>query len=246
MSELFQNAKDNLSFLLVSALIVAGAIILAKVVEKLIGFKADTRIRVRRIAFIGIFSAIATVLMLLEIPLPFLAPPFYKIDFSELPVLICAFAYGPVAGMITEFLKVLLKLLFKGTTTAFVGDLANFVIGIMLILPASIIYHIKKTRKNALIGLGAGVALMTVFGTVFNAVYLLPTFAELYGMPLDAIIGMGAEINANITDVTTFVCFCVAPFNLLKGLAVSVLTFFLYKPLSPMIHKVHDDTLQSR
>ncbi len=246
MSELFQNAKDNLSFLLVSALIVAGAIILAKVVEKLIGFKADTRIRVRRIAFIGIFSAIATVLMLLEIPLPFLAPPFYKIDFSELPVLICAFAYGPVAGMITEFLKVLLKLLFKGTTTAFVGDLANFVIGIMLILPASIIYHIKKTRKNALIGLGAGDALMTVFGTVFNAVYLLPTFAELYGMPLDAIIGMGAEINANITDVTTFVCFCVAPFNLLKGLAVSVLTFFLYKPLSPMIHKVHDDTLQSR
>ncbi|MBO4902347.1 MAG: ECF transporter S component [Lachnospiraceae bacterium] len=245
MSELFQNAKENLSFLLVSLVIVLAAVVLAKAIEKAIGFENDERNRTRRLAFVGIFSAISGVLMLLEFPLPF-APPFYKIDLSELPVLICAFAYGPMAGVISEFLKVLIKLLIKGTTTAFVGDLANFVIGIMLILPAAVIYHVKKTRKTALIGMGAGIALMTVFGTVFNAVYLLPTFARLYGMPLEAIIDMGTQINTGIHDVTTFVCFCVAPFNLVKGILVSLLTFLLYKRLSPMIHKVHDDTLLTR
>ena len=240
MKELMKTMEENMEFLLISLAIVAAAIILAKIVEKVIGFKNDERNRTRRITFIGIFSAIAGVLMFLEFPLPF-APPFYKLDFSELPVLICAFAYGPMAGVIAEFLKVVLKLLFKGTTTAFVGDLANFVVGLMMILPASIIYHIKKTRKTALIGMGAGIVLMTVFGTVFNAVYLLPTFAELYGMPLDAIIAMGSEINAGIHDVTTFVCFCVAPFNLVKGLLVSVFTYLLYKRLSPFIHKIQEE-----
>ena len=76
---------------------------------------------------------------------------------------------------------------------------------------------------------------MSVFGTLFNAVYLLPTFAVMYGMPLDALIGMGTAINANVTDVFTFVAFCVAPLNLVKGGVVSVLTFALYKPLSPIL-----------
>lgn len=76
---------------------------------------------------------------------------------------------------------------------------------------------------------------MTIFGTLFNAVYLLPTFAVMFGMPLDALIGMGTALNANVTDVFTFVAFCVAPLNLIKGAAVSVLTFVLYKPLSPIL-----------
>ena len=106
-----------------------------------------------------------------------------------------------------RFLKIFLKLLIKGTSTAFVGELANFVVGIMLILPASIIYHIKKSRKSALIGMGAGIVLMTVFGTIFNAVYLLPTFAALFHMDLNEIIAMGTAVNGGIKDVTTFVCF---------------------------------------
>ncbi|MCR5268822.1 MAG: ECF transporter S component [Lachnospiraceae bacterium] len=245
MSELLQNAKENWSFLLVSLAIVIVAVILAKIVERCIGFRNDERIRVRRTVFIGIFSAISAVLMVLEFPLLFIAPGFYKLDFSELPVLICGFAYGPMAGVIAEFLKIFLKLLIKGTSTAFVGELANFVVGIMLILPASIIYHIKKSRKSALIGMGAGIVLMTVFGTIFNAVYLLPTFAALFHMDLNEIVAMGTAVNGGIKDVTTFVCFCVAPFNLIKGVAVSVLTFLLYKRLSPMIHKAAEDTLRS-
>ncbi len=239
MGDLFQKTSENLSFVLVSLLVVAALIILAKISEKWIGLRNDKRNRTRRIAFIGIFSAISAVLMLFEIPLPF-APPFYKIDLSELPVLICAFAYGPMAGVITEFIKVVLKLLIKGTSTAFVGDLANFIVGTTLILPAAIIYHVKKTRKTALIGMGVGILAMTVFGSFFNAVYLLPTFAKLFGMPLEVIIDMGTQINPRIHDVTSFVFWCVVPFNLLKGLIVSLLTFLLYKRLSPLIHKVQE------
>ncbi len=239
MGDLFQKAGENLSFVGVSLLIVVAVIVLAMLSEKWIGIKRDKRNRTRKIAFIGIFSAISAVLMLFEIPLPF-APPFYKIDLSELPVLIGAFAYGPMAGVVCEFLKVVLKLLIKGTSTAFVGDLANFIVGCTMILPAAIIYHIRKTRKSALIGMGAGILIMTVFGSFFNAVYLLPTFATLFGMPLDVIVDMGAQINPRIHDVTTFVFWCVVPFNLLKGLVVSLLTFLLYKRLSPLIHKVQE------
>lgn len=183
---------------------------------------------------IGVFSAISAILMLFEFPVPF-APPFYEIDFSELPALIGTFAYGPVAGVMIEFCKIVLKLLMKGTTTAFVGDLANFSIGCSFLLPASVIYLLKKTRKNAVIGCIAGTLIMTVVGTAFNAVYLLPKFAQMYGMPLDAIIGMGTSINPAITGVTSFVVLAVAPLNLLKGTTVSVVTLLVYKKLSPVL-----------
>ena len=86
--------------------------------------------------------------MLLEIPMPF-APSFYKIDPSELPVLICGFAFGPVAGVLTEFIKIIIKLFFKPTSTAFVGELANFCVGCSMILPATIIYHAKKKDNSS-------------------------------------------------------------------------------------------------
>ena len=188
----------------------------------------------RKIAVIGVLSAISAILMLFEFPVPF-APPFYEIDFSELPALIGTFAYGPVAGVMIELCKIILKLLMKGTSTAFVGDLANFVIGCSYLLPASIIYLFKKTRKNAVIGCIAGTLVMTVFGTAFNAVYLLPKFAQLYGMPLDAIIGMGTAINPAINSVASLVILAVAPLNVLKGTTVSVITLLVYKKLSPVL-----------
>ena len=134
-----------------------------------------------------------------------------------------------------EFCKIMLKLLIKGTSTAFVGDLANFVIGCSFILPASIIYMFHKTKKNAIIASGIGTLIMTVFGTMFNAVYLLPAFSVLYGMPLEAIVEMGTKINGSITSVTTLVIFAVAPLNLLKGFSVSFVTLLVYKKLSPVL-----------
>ena len=168
------------------------------------------------------------VLFLFLLPL-FFAPPFYKLDFSELPVLICAFSLGPVAGVVCEFLKVLIHLLLKGTSTAFVGDLANFLVGCSFVLPASILYQKLLSKKGAVASLALGTGVMTVFGSFFNAWFLIPRFAVMYGLPLDAIIAMGTQVNGAITDLSTLVLLAVVPFNLLKGVLVSVLTFFLYK-----------------
>ena len=123
--------------------------------------RTQARISVRTTVKIGMLAAISVVLMLFEIPLPF-APSFYEIDFSEVPVLIGAFAMGPVAGAAIELVKILLNLVITGTDTAGVGELANFIIGCSLCLPAAIIYKRKKTRKGAMIGMVAGTALMAV------------------------------------------------------------------------------------
>ena len=190
----------------------------------------------RKIAMIGVFSAIAAVLHMLDFPIPF-APSFYKLDFSEIPALIGAFAFGPVAAVMIEFCKIVLKLLFKGTSTAFVGDLANFIIGCSLLLPASILYLFRKTKRNAVIGCVAGTIIMTIFGSAFNAIYLIPKFAQLYGMPLESIVEMGHVINPAINSVSTLALFAVVPMNLLKGSVVSVVTILVYKKLSPILHK---------
>ena len=193
----------------------------------------------RRISIIGICSAIATVLHMLDFPLLFLAPGFYKLDFSELPVLLCGFYLGPAATVACEGIKILLKLLLKSTSTAFVGDFANFVVGCSFVLPATVWYHAHKSRHSAVIGLVLGTASMTVLGSAFNAVYLLPKFSQLFELPLDAIIAMGAEINGSIHNVSTFVFFCVAPLNLVKGTVVSVLTMLLYKRVARPLFGIH-------
>ena len=98
-----------------------------------------------------------------------------------------------------------------------------------MVLPAVIIYCTKKTRASAIWGMAVGTVILTVFGSAFNAIYLLPRFSELYGLPLDSIIAMGSKINAGIHSLTTFVMLAVAPLNLIKGLSVSILTMLLYK-----------------
>lgn len=237
MSGLLESMRENVVFLLEFLAVVCGLFLVSYGAEKWAKKRSGDTERVlstRKIAVIGVFSAIAAVLMLFDFPVPF-APPFYKMDFSELPALIGAFAYGPVAGVMIEFCKTVLKLLMKGTTTAFVGDLANFSVGCSFLLPASFVYLLKKTKKNAAAGCIAGTLVMTVFGTAFNAVYLLPKFAELYGMPMAAILGMGASINPAIRDVTSFAVMAVAPLNLLKGSVISVVTLLVYKKLSPIL-----------
>ena len=231
-----QTLKENLSFVLICLAIFAGIFAIALILEKLFIKDRKKLGSTHFISYTAIFSAMAGFLMFLEIPL-FFAPGFYKIDLSEIPILICTFYLGPVAGVVSELLKIVVKLVFKGTTTAFVGDFANFVVGCSFVLPASVIYHAKRGKKSALVGMIVGTLIMTVFGSLFNAVYLLPTFAELYGMPLDAIIAMGSEVNSAINSVSTLVLFAVVPFNLLKGAIVTVLTMLLYKRISPLLHK---------
>lgn len=219
---------DHLGFLVVCVGIIAVLGLLARLTERLLPGKRKVS-PARRVSIIGICAAISAVLHILDFPLLFLAPEFYKLDFSELPVLLAGFYLGPSATVACEGVKILLKLLLKGTSTAYVGDFANFAVGCSFALPATVWYHAHKSRHSAVIGLVLGTLCMTIFGTAFNAVYLLPKFAELYGIPMETILAMGTKLNGNIHSIPTFVMLCVAPLNLVKGALVSLLTMLLYK-----------------
>jgi riboflavin transporter FmnP len=184
---------------------------------------------------VAMLSAVAMVLMLFEFPLPFLAPPFYELDFSEIPVLLGAFALGPLAGVVIEFIKIVLNLLINGTITAGVGEAANFVIGISFVLPAELIYRHKKSKINAIKGMVAGGLIMVVLGCFINAFVLIPIFAKALEIPIDVLVKMGSAIYPSIDSVGKMVIMCVAPFNALKVILVSVITALIYKPLSPIL-----------
>lgn len=189
--------------------------------------------KVKTIAQIGMLSAIATVLMLFEIPLPF-APSFYQLDFSEVPVLVGCFAMGPLAGAAVELIKILMNLIINGTITGGVGEAANFIIGCSLCVPAGIIYRRMRSKKGAMFGMALGTVLMTVLGCLINAYVLLPLYSKLMELPIDALVGMGTKVNPAITSLNTLVIFAVAPFNLLKGVLVSVIVLLIYKKISPV------------
>lgn len=243
MNNLMTLITENAIFVVEFLGVVIALILIAYFIEKWEKKKNGNQERVlstKKITMIGMFSAISAVLMVFEMPMPF-APSFYKLDFSEIPALITGFAFGPVAGVMVEFCKIVLKLFLKSTSTAFVGELANFAVGCSFILPSSVIYLYKKNKKNAIIACAVGTLILTVFGTAFNAIYLLPKFAQLYGMPLDAIVGMGTAINPAIKDVTSLVVMAVAPLNLIKGGSVSLITMLVYKKLSVLIKANHNN-----
>ncbi len=181
----------------------------------------------------AMLAAIAAVLMFLDFPLPFL-PSFYKIDFSEIPVLIGAYAMGPVAGVIIEAFKILIKFLIKGTVTAGIGELANFLIGLSFILPASIIYQVKKTKKSALVGLCIAAVCNIVAGCLLNAFLLVPAYAKAFG-GMERVIGGAAKANSSITGMTTLILFGTIPLNVIKSVIASVIVVLIYKPLSRVI-----------
>lgn len=191
---------------------------------------------VKTLTKIGALSAVAGVLMLLEMPLWF-APSFYKLDFSEIPVLIGAFALGPMAGMTIEFIKILLNFVLNGTVTGGVGEIANFLIGCAFIVPAGYIYKQNKNTKNAIIGMAVGTLVLAIVGALLNYFLLLPVYAKVFGAPIQAFIDMGNALNPYIVDLKSFVLFCVVPFNLLKGIVISAITLLVYKRISPILHK---------
>lgn len=238
MNNLISQIVDNATFLFVFALVILLMFLMAYAVEKVVKKKngnAERVLSTRKIVVTGMFAAISTVLMLFEFTVPFAPPGIYKLDLSELPALIGGFAFGPVCGVMIEFLKVLLKTLIKGTSTAFVGELANFFVGCSFILPATIIYHIKKTRVNAIVACIVGTVIITIVGSSFNAFYLLPVFAKMFGMDIEVIIGMGTAVNSHVASLSDFILFIVAPLNVIKGVVNSIITLLAYKRLSPIL-----------
>jgi len=121
-----------------------------------------------------------------------------------------------------------------------VGDFANFFVGCCFVLPATVWYHTHKSKNGAILGLTIGTLVMTVIGTAFNAVYLLPKFAQLYGIPMEVLIGMGTAVHSGVTGVFSFVALCVAPLNLVKGAVVSLLTMLLYKRVAGPLFRIHE------
>lgn len=184
---------------------------------------------------ISILSALSIIVMLFEIPL-FFAPPFYKLDLSEIFILLGGFSMGPLAAVLIEFFKILLNLIINGTSTAFVGELANFITGCALVLPASIIYKRNKSIKSAIIGLTAGTLSITLAGSILNYFVLIPAYSSLYHLPLENIIAMGTAANPLISDLKTLIAFAVVPFNLLKGLVGSSICMLIYKRVSKLLH----------
>jgi riboflavin transporter FmnP len=193
------------------------------------------RITTRTISVIGILSAFAAGLMFIETLVPF-TPGFLKLDVSELPVLLGTFALGPVAGIVIEALKNLIHFLMKSSTGG-VGEIANFIVGTAFLVPAGIIYRLKKDKRHALLGMMAGTVSMAVVGAAVNYWFLIPVYVSVMGFPMEAIIGMGTAALPAITDLKTLILYGIVPFNLFKGIVISVLTLLIYKRVSPLLHK---------
>ena len=157
------------------------------------------KLKTKQVVLMGMFGALAAVLMLFEVPLPFIAPSFYGLDISEVPVLVGTFAMGPVAGIVIEAVKILVKLLLKPSTTGFVGEFANFVIGCSLVVPAGLIYRRHKTKGSAVLAMAVGTILMAIAGAVLNALVMIPFYSHF--MPLENILAAGAAIQPAVSSV---------------------------------------------
>lgn len=190
-------------------------------------------INIKSLTIIAMLAAISTVLMLLSFSIP-LFPIFLKLDFSEVPALIAAFSLGPFAGVSVVFIKNLINLLF--TSSGGIGEFANFLIGSFFVFSAGLVYQKFKTRKGAILSMTVGTIIMSIVGTVANYYILMPLYTLI--MPIDSIVNMFKSINPYADTMLKIMFMTIAPFNLLKGFIVSLITFLIYKKLSPIIKRI--------
>ena len=185
---------------------------------------------IHNIARIAVLTALASILFMIEIPIV----AFYKLDLSNLPVLLGAFAMGPVAGVIILALKSFIGMMHS--TSMYVGELADFIMGAAMVLPAAWLYRRKKSRKTALVGMTIGTVSMIVVAMLVNWLIMIPFYMNAYGMPMEAVIGMATAVLPFVDTEIELLLYVTAPFNLLKGIVLSALTYVLYKHLSPLLH----------
>ena len=194
----------------------------------------NKKFNVRYLTKVSMLTAIAVVLMYLEFPLP-IFPAFLKIDLSDLPALLGGFALGPVAGIIIQLIKNIIHFIVKNDGTGGIGNLANFLVGIALVIPSALIYSRRKNLKNAIIGMSVGILTMIVVASLANYFILWPLYVKLAG--IEYLVGASAEANDKIKNLGTYIVYAVVPFNALKAAIVCLLTGFVYKPLSKILHK---------
>lgn len=183
---------------------------------------------------ISLLGAISFVLMALDFAIP-IFPSFLKFDIGDIPSLVGGFAMGPLAAIAIQMIKNLMKLLIMGSSTGSIGELSNFIIGSSFAGIASLIYMKNKTLKTAIIACISGTLAMSILGVASNYFVMLPLYATLFKMPMEAIVAMGSAITPMIHDKLTLVLFSILPFNLMKGTLISLLTMLIYKRLSPLL-----------
>ena len=191
----------------------------------------------KTVALIGMLGAISAVLMMIDFPLP-LFPSFMKFDLGELPALFAGFFLGPAAGCLVIVVKMLLKLVVKGTSTAFVGEFMNIIASVSYVLPAALIYKNQRTKAGAKKAMILGTLLTAVICAFLNAWISFPMYGRLYGLSMEAIVGMAAKANPLVHDNVTLMLFSVFPFNLLKYGVTSVLTWLIYKRAGNAIRRI--------
>ena len=185
---------------------------------------------IRMLTMTAVLSAIAFVLAFFEFPVP-LSPSFARMDLSDLPALVGAFAYGPVAGILIELVKNALQMFTS--STGGIGELANFIMGSSFVASAGLIYKLHKTKKTAMLACLIASAVMGIVAAIVNYFILLPVFEAF--MPLDQLIASLGKFIPSIKTKLDVVLFNAFPFNLLKGIGISIVTMLLYKRLTPIL-----------
>ena len=178
---------------------------------------------------IAILGALASILFMIEIPII----AFYKLDLSTIPVLLGAFSMGPLPGMLILLIKDLTGMLHS--SSGFVGELADFIMSAAYVLPAAMVYRFNKSRKGAVVGMLTGTVLMIIVAVLVNWKIMIPFYMGAFNMPMEAIVGMAQKAMPFVDSEWKLLLFVTAPFNLLKGIVLSVVTYVIYKPLSPML-----------
>lgn len=190
----------------------------------------------KNLAMIGMLAALGAVFMVFRFPIPFL-PPFLSFDLALIPELIGGFALGPWNAFAIIIVRVLIQLIINGSNSMFTGELQSILLSLAFIMPASIYYLKHKTRKDALIGMLVGIMTCTVIAVFTNLYLIIPFYIALYQMDMSSIIAMCHEVNPAISSVEGMVLMGIIPFNLIKTGINGVITFLVYKKISPLIHQ---------
>jgi len=186
---------------------------------------------VRKLTVTAMLSAVSVVLMYLQISIPIM-PSFIQFDFSDLPALIGTYAFGPLSGVAICALKNLVHLFV--TTTAGAGELSNFILGVLFVLPAGVIYKYKKTKLGAFLGALVGSITMAGVGVFSNLFLIYPLFYKI-GLPYEAILGMYQAILPSVDNMLQALVIFNFPFTFVKGLVITLICLLIYKPLSPIL-----------
>ena len=190
----------------------------------------------RHMTVAGLFGAIAFVLMFFSFGIPVISP-FAEFDLSALPELIGGYVLGPLGAVYIIIIKLLLKLLFQGTSSMFTGETQNLILSLSYVLPAILYYRKHRTKKGAVMGLAIGSLLSIVMAVVTNLYLIFPAYIKLYGMNWDGIIEICTAANPMITNIPTFVAFSVIPFNVISRV-VSIIAVLVYKKISVPLKKM--------